>query len=338
MEYLLQRSLMENDMQIDNRELKHIRQAQENGPGLTIAVQGLIKRFGERQVLHGLDLNIEAGEFIAIVGRSGCGKSTLLRLLAGLDNVTTGDILLDGKPAGLLKDDVRMMFQDARLLPWRTVIQNISIGLEGSKQEIRARALEVLAQVGLADRADEWPARLSGGQRQRVALARALIHRPRLLLLDEPLGALDALTRIEMQRLIESLWRQHRFTALLVTHDVSEAVAIGDRIVLVEDGRITLDEAVPLARPREHGEPEFARLESRVLKRLMTVEALNNRNQIRGRVTEIVIDSVLSEVRILTEAGLVTSTVLTRSLSEQPLEVGAEVLASFKSNEVMLAT
>lgn len=307
-------------------------------PGLPIGVDKLVKRFGERQVLHQLNLDIQPGEFVAIVGRSGCGKSTLLRLLAGLDSVTGGTITLDGRPASELKDDVRMMFQDARLLPWRTVLQNVSIGLAGSPKEIRARALEVLSQVGLADRADEWPSRLSGGQRQRVALARALIHRPRLLLLDEPLGALDALTRIEMQHLIEQIWEQHRFTSILVTHDVSEAVALADRILLVEEGRVTLDQRVTLARPREHGEAQFAQLESRVLKRLMTVEALNTRNQIRGRITEIVMDKVLSEVRILTSAGLVTSTVLTRSLSEQPLELGAEVLASFKSNEVILAT
>ena len=324
-------------MQIDSKELNQVRLAEARSPGLGIGVRRLIKRFGDRQVLHGLDIDIEAGEFVAIVGRSGCGKSTLLRLLAGLDAVTEGEIRLDGQPAHVFKDDVRMMFQDARLLPWRTVIQNIAIGLEGSKQAIREQALEALGQVGLADRADEWPSRLSGGQRQRVALARALIHRPRLLLLDEPLGALDALTRIEMQRLIENIWRQHRFTALLVTHDVSEAVALGDRIVLVEAGRITLDEPVALARPRIHGETDFARLEGRVLKRLMTIEAVNNRNQIRGRISEIIVDTVLSEVRIETAAGLVTSTVLTRSLSEQPLEVGAEVLATFKSNEVLIA-
>lgn len=324
-------------MNNDLHELGSVSAAADH-PGLTVGVKKLVKRFGERQVLHGLNLNIEAGEFIAIVGRSGCGKSTLLRLLAGLDAVSSGDIVLNQQPADALKDDVRMMFQDSRLLPWRTVVQNVAIGLEGSAREIRTRALEVLAQVGLADRADEWPNRLSGGQRQRVALARALIHRPRLLLLDEPLGALDALTRIEMQRLIEQIWRQHRFTAVLVTHDVSEAVALADRIVLVEEGRITLDERVALSRPREHGEAGFAKLESRVLKRLMTVEALNNRNQIKGRITEIIVDSVLSEVRILTPAGLLTSTVLTRSLSEQPLELGAEVLASFKSNEVVLAT
>lgn len=325
-------------MNIDISELKEVEAAVADTPGLRIGITRLIKRFGERQVLHGLDLDIDSGQFVAIVGRSGCGKSTLLRLLAGLDKPSGGAIQFDGHGERDLTGDVRMMFQDARLLPWRTVIENVVLGLTGPKAEIRERALAVLAQVGLADRADEWPNRLSGGQRQRVALARALIHRPRLLLLDEPLGALDALTRIEMQRLIEQLWRQHQFTAVLVTHDVSEAVALADRILLIEDGRITLDEGVQLARPRAHGEAQFARLEGRVLKRLMTVAAINERNQIRGKVIEILVDRVLSEVRILTEVGAVTATVLTRSLAEQPLELGAEVLASFKSNEVVLAT
>lgn len=308
-------------MQVDTLELKQIAAVQGRADaaapaGLQVEVSGLVKRFGDRQVLHGLDLTIPAGQFVAIVGRSGCGKSTLLRQLAGLDSLSGGSIALDGLPRSLRGGDVRIMFQDARLLPWRTVIQNVALGLPGSRAAVRAQAEEVLAQVGLAERADEWPARLSGGQRQRVALARALIHRPRLLLLDEPLGALDALTRIEMHRLIEQIWRQHGFTALLVTHDVSEAVALADRILLVEDGRITLDQAVDLPRPREHGEPRFAALESRVLKRLTTIEALNNRNQLRGRVTQIVVDSVLSEVRALTPAGMVNATVSTRALRE----------------------
>lgn len=325
-------------MHIDTTELTHLRAAQPAGSGLTITARGLAKRFGERVVLHDLDLDIPAGQFVAIVGRSGCGKSTLLRLLAGLDETSGGTIELDGADQTADHGDVRIMFQEARLLPWRTVLQNVALGLAGDKAEIKERARQALAQVGLADRADEWPSRLSGGQRQRVALARALIHRPRLLLLDEPLGALDALTRIEMQRLIEQLWRQHGFTAVLVTHDVSEAVALADRILLVEGGRITLDEPVALARPREHGEPRFAALESRVLKRLMTIESVTPRNQIRGRVTEIVVDKVLSEIRVLTPAGLVTATVSTRTLPDHPLEVGAEVLAVFKSNEVALAT
>jgi sulfonate transport system ATP-binding protein len=159
------------------------------------------------------------------------------------------------------------MFQDARLLPWKRVIDNVVLGLQGPDALIRAG--EALAQVGLADRAQDWPAVLSGGQRQRVALARALVHRPRLLLLDEPLGALDALTRIEMHALIERLWLQHGFTALLVTHDVAEAVSLADRVLLIEDHHVALDEAVPIARPRSRGHAGFAALENRVLQRVL---------------------------------------------------------------------
>jgi sulfonate transport system ATP-binding protein len=156
------------------------------------------------------------------------------------------------------------MFQDSRLLPWKRVLQNVALGLPKKND-----ASHALRQVGLAERADEWPAVLSGGQRQRVALARALIHDPELLLLDEPLGALDALTRIEMQQLIESLWQQRGFTALLVTHDVQEAIALADRVVLIEDGRITLDERITLARPRTRGNAAFAQLEENILSRVL---------------------------------------------------------------------
>ncbi|RMR38015.1 ATP-binding cassette domain-containing protein, partial [Pseudomonas savastanoi] len=155
--------------------------------------------------------------------------STLLRLLAGLDKPTEGQLLAGSAPLDDAREDTRLMFQEARLLPWKKIIDNVGLGLSG---DWRAQALEALEAVGLAERANEWPAALSGGQKQRVALARALIHKPRLLLLDEPLGALDALTRIEMQQLIEKLWHQYGFTVLLVTHDVSEAVAIADRVIL----------------------------------------------------------------------------------------------------------
>ena len=235
--------------------------------GLTVTVRGLSKSYGARGVLHGVDLHIEPGEFVAVVGRSGCGKSTLLRLLAGLESADAGTLQLDGSAPTVERDDVRMMFQDARLLPWKRVAANIALGL--TQDDAPARARGALAQVGLADRAHDWPAVLSGGQRQRVALARALVHTPRLLLLDEPLGALDALTRIEMQALIEGLWREQGFTALLVTHDVGEAVALADRVILVEDGAIALDERVHLPRPRSRGNPAFAAIEDRVLQRVL---------------------------------------------------------------------
>jgi len=236
--------------------------------GLDLKLRGIGKAYGQRQVLDDIDLDIAPGEFVAIVGRSGCGKSTLLRLLAQLEQAGAGTVVADG--GGTLaqhREGIRIMFQDARLLPWKKVLDNIALGLDGPDAKERAR--EALAQVGLADRANDWPAVLSGGQRQRVALARALVHAPRLLLLDEPLGALDALTRIEMHRLIESLWQRHGFTALLVTHDVAEAVAVADRVLLIEDRHVALDRAIHLPRPRVHGSPAFARHEEEILGRVL---------------------------------------------------------------------
>jgi sulfonate transport system ATP-binding protein len=235
---------------------------------VAVSLRGVEKRFGERRVLADLDFSIERGSFVSIVGRSGCGKSTLLRLIAGLDEASGGVVSRHAAtPGGELQ--VRIMFQDARLLPWKSVLDNVMIGLPRDRRNRREEARATLAEVGLSEREKEWPTRLSGGQRQRVALARALVHRPDLLLLDEPLGALDALTRIEMQGLIERLRREHGFTALLVTHDVQEAVSLGDRIVLIEEGRITLDTPVSLPRPRSRTAKEFAELEERVLSRVL---------------------------------------------------------------------
>lgn len=234
--------------------------------GTPLLLNGVTKRYGENTILNALDLHIPAGQFVAVVGRSGGGKSTLLRLLAGLETPNGGELLAGNTPLAELQDDTRMMFQDARLLPWKTVIDNVGLGLKG---HWRDAARQALASVGLENRAGEWPAALSGGQKQRVALARALIHRPGLLLLDEPLGALDALTRIEMQDLIESLWQAHGFTVLLVTHDVSEAVAMADRVLLIEDGKIGLDVTIDIARPRRLGSVRLAELEAEVLDRVM---------------------------------------------------------------------
>jgi sulfonate transport system ATP-binding protein len=230
--------------------------------GVALNLESVSKSFGARQVLHDVQLELHPGEFVAIVGRSGCGKSTLLRAIAGLETTDKGSIQVG---AGNLASSIRIMFQEARLLPWKTVLENVAIGLPRSLNAAAA----TLATVGLAERANDWPAELSGGQRQRVALARALLHEPQLLLLDEPLGALDALTRIEMQQLIESLWLSRGFTAVLVTHDVQEALALADRVVLIEEGRITLDMKVDLPRPRGRGNAAFAALEQRLLGRIL---------------------------------------------------------------------
>ncbi|WP_127531518.1 ATP-binding cassette domain-containing protein [Paenibacillus kobensis] len=236
-----------------------------SGSGIRIDIHDAEVRFGELTVLHKLNLTIPSGQFLSVVGRSGCGKSTLLRLIAGLQTATEGAVQFDGSVTSGLRPDVRIMFQDARLLPWKSVLDNVRIGVPGGD---RGKALEALALVGLADRAKEWPSVLSGGQKQRVALARALAGDPSLLLLDEPLGALDALTRIEMQQLIERLWQERKFTAVLVTHDVSEAVALTDRVVLVENGTISHDVNIALARPREK-DSGFAHYESNILNRVL---------------------------------------------------------------------
>jgi sulfonate transport system ATP-binding protein len=241
--------------------------------GAHLEIHGLRKDFGSQRVLRGVDLEVSPGEFLVVIGRSGCGKSTLLRLIAGLEVPTAGELFINGRPVRGLNPETRIVFQDARLLPWKRVIDNVGIGLQG---KWRSRAEQALAQVGLVGRERDWPGVLSGGQRQRVALARALASEPRLLLLDEPLGALDALTRIEMQRLIEGIWQEQRFTALLITHDVEEAVALADRVVLIEDGVISMDVDVPLARPRKRGDPAFAALVDEILSRVLGEERTGN--------------------------------------------------------------
>ncbi|WP_052209940.1 ATP-binding cassette domain-containing protein [Xanthomonas cannabis] len=234
--------------------------------GLPLSLRGIGKRYGDSEVLRGIDLQIAPGACVAVVGRSGCGKSTLLRVIAGLEAADSGTVESGAAPLAAQHDAVRLMFQDARLLPWKRVIDNVALGL-GRAGRMQAQA--ALDAVGLGTRGGDWPAALSGGQRQRVALARALVHRPRLLLLDEPLGALDALTRIEMQQLIVQLWRHYGFTLVLVTHDVAEACALADRIVVVEQGQVGLDVAVPVAHPRAPGSPALAAIQAQVLSRLL---------------------------------------------------------------------
>jgi sulfonate transport system ATP-binding protein len=192
------------------------------------------KWYGDHHVLDDVSVRVGRGEIVALIGRSGSGKSTVLRVLAGLSTDHTGERVVAGAPA--------LAFQEPRLFPWRDVRTNVGYGLTRcrlAKAEVAARADRALADVGLGDRADAWPLVLSGGQAQRVSLARALVAEPELLLLDEPFGALDALTRLTMRALLLDLWREHGFGVLLVTHDVDEAVALADRVLVLDEGRVS---------------------------------------------------------------------------------------------------
>ena len=232
------------------------------------------------QALNNVSLHVPAGQIYGVIGASGAGKSTLIRCVNLLERPTEGSVLVDGQELTTLSESeltkarrqIGMIFQHFNLLSSRTVFGNVALPLEldnTPKDEIKRRVTELLSLVGLGDKHDSYPSNLSGGQKQRVALARALIHRPGLLLLDEPLGALDALTRLEMQDLIVSLWQEHGFTVLLVTHDVSEAVAMADRVLLIEEGKIGLDLTVDIPRPRRLGSVRLSELEAEVLQRVM---------------------------------------------------------------------
>ncbi|KMK76732.1 ATP-binding cassette domain-containing protein [Alkalihalobacillus pseudalcaliphilus] len=232
----------------------------------SLQVNHVAKSFVKEEVLKNINLAIEPGEFVSIVGKSGCGKSTLLRLLAGLDEVTSGVIQLGEKRIEGIQEEVRIVFQNGRLLPWKTVLDNVGLGLKG---DWKKRAIQALKSVQLEEKQNEWPALLSGGQQQRVSLARALMHQPSIMLLDEPLGALDALTRYEMQNLIERLWIEQGFTAVLVTHDIEEAVALSDRVILIEDGIVAFQQKVRLPRPRNRTNPTYTQLVDTLLRRVL---------------------------------------------------------------------
>ncbi len=220
---------------------------------------GVGKCFDDRTVLDGLDVTVVRGEFVALLGASGSGKTTLLRILAGLEAPSTGEVLVP--------EARTVVYQKPRLVASMRVWRNVVIGLPRA-EATRAAALEALREVGLEERADAWPGTLSGGEAQRVALARALAREPQLLLLDEPFAALDALTRLKMQDLVADLCARHRPGVLLVTHDVEEAVLLADRVLVLCDGRISLDVEVDLPRPRRIGGAPFDALRDRLLAEL----------------------------------------------------------------------
>jgi sulfonate transport system ATP-binding protein len=218
-------------------------------------------------VLQDLDLTIFDNEFVALLGRSGSGKSTLLRILGGLDPGYQGEVWVPERRS--------VVFQESRLVPWQRVLPNVLLGLRsrpGGRDALRHKGLAALDEVGLTDHATAWPVTLSGGEAQRVALARALVREPQLMLLDEPFGALDALTRTKMHSLLQDLCARHRPAVLFVTHDVDEAIMLADRVTVLVDGRISLDLPVDLVRPRGRGHPQFVRLRSRLLAELGVTE------------------------------------------------------------------
>lgn len=234
--------------------------AGEASPDVVARVRAHSRAFGGNQVLRDVDLDIGRGEFVALLGRSGCGKSTLLRSLAGLDPVPAGEVEVNGRTS--------VAFQEPRLLPWRRVRDNVALALLNSPDRgIRNGLAEAtLREVSLSDKLDAWPLQLSGGQAQRVSLARALVSNPALLLLDEPFSALDALTRIETHQLVIELWRRHSMAILLVTHDVDEALALADRLVVLDEGRIARSWEIDLPRSdRAPSRPEIARARAEVL-------------------------------------------------------------------------
>lgn len=231
----------------------------------TLKIQDVSKEFiidkEKREILNHIDLEVKQGEFISIVGASGCGKSTLLRIIAGLEQATSGAVLLNGEPFLDVAKKCKMAFQEARLLPWWNVEKNIGFGLDKSKSNEEKKELisHYIKLVGLEGFEKALPKELSGGMQQRVSIARALIGNPEILLLDEPFGALDALTRINMQKEILRVWEQEKKTMILVTHDIDEAVYLSDRVIVLSErpGEIRKIVKIELGRPRNRGDEGF---------------------------------------------------------------------------------
>ena len=218
--------------------------------------------------LQDVSLDVRAGEIVAFVGGSGCGKTTLLRLVAGLDRASRGAVLLDGEPVHEPHPGIGIVFQEPRLLPWYGVAENVAFGIAHlPAAERREKVEHALDLVGLADQAKRWPRELSGGQQQRVSIARAFVTGPRVLLLDEPFSALDALTRGSLHGHLYRLWQESRPTVLLVTHEVSEAVALADRAIVMRPKPGRIDDEIPLdlARPRRAASPGFEAAQRRIM-------------------------------------------------------------------------
>lgn len=237
-----------------------------------LAIDSLAKHFPNGVIaLNDVDLAIDQSEIVSLVGTSGCGKSTLLRILSGLESASHGRVAIDGDPVSGPHPEIGMVFQEARLMPWLTVADNVRFALNDEDRKSQDRKIaDVLAKVGLADFAQAYPRQLSGGMAQRVAIARALVRRPSILLLDEPFSALDSFTRLQLQDHLLELWREERFTMVFVTHDVEEAVALSDRIVVMRGnpGHIHAEFALDLPRPRKRTDSDFQHWKEKIVQAL----------------------------------------------------------------------
>jgi len=250
-----------------------------------IRILSVTKHFSGQPVLTNVSLDVAPGEVVTLIGPSGCGKSTLLRLLAGLEDGHEGKLLIDGAPAASARRSLGLMFQEPRLMPWLTVRDNALFGVRGSAlPAARARAAELLELVGLSAAADQLPKQLSGGMAQRAALARALVPEPTALLLDEPFSAVDAITRLQLQDLLLNTWQRTRLTMLLVTHDLDEALALSDRVVVLSGRPAAISDVldVRLPRPRERNSLDFLRLRARLFEALHLAKSQPGRAAVGG--------------------------------------------------------
>lgn len=234
---------------------------------MSLELKNISRTFDGKTAVRNISLTAKQGEIIGILGTSGCGKSTLLRAISGLDRDYNGEIAINGETSTDIHDTTGFIFQEPRLFPWMTVLENVTFGLKGQKEEKNRLGREYLNSVGLSGSEDLYPRQLSGGMAQRVAIARALVTSPKILLLDEPFSALDAFTKMQLQDLLLDIWRSHHTTIVLVTHDIDEATYLCDRVVILrgQPGEIVSELAINVQRPRSRGSKRLAELKEEIL-------------------------------------------------------------------------
>ncbi|PYZ97103.1 nitrate/sulfonate/bicarbonate ABC transporter ATP-binding protein [Alteribacter lacisalsi] len=237
---------------------------------MSVSIEQVSRTFGSQTAVASVSFKAESGEIVGLLGTSGCGKSTVLRAISGLDEGYEGTVKINGKTSRNVSPDLGIIFQEPRLMPWLTVTDNVSFGLEGDKKERREKAKALLAKVGLEGFENYYPKQLSGGMAQRTAIARALVTGPSTLLLDEPFSALDAFTKLQLQELLLDIWEAERPTMIIVTHDIDEALSLCDRIVILkgQPGEVYKNLKLTKPKPRSKADPELAKLKEDILRSL----------------------------------------------------------------------